>query len=202
MRTVAGPSSAVQWVLTGGPYTVWSPCAACPGGVPAAPRKESYCWRRTAGRRPSWMYVGAVTAGQGGVAVIAGRRAPQCPAPPRPFSSLQCSESTGRQMISPQWHRQVVCRPHEHETVRSNVRSGRRACPRGHRLGARTNLPTAATPILRTLATAPCVKTPESASRTERLRRQKSTRHPSRMIREWSAATGERWLAVVIRFRL
>ena len=36
MRTVAGPSSAVQCELTGGPYTVWSPCAACPGGVPAA----------------------------------------------------------------------------------------------------------------------------------------------------------------------
>jgi hypothetical protein len=49
-------------------------------------------------------------------------------------------------MTSPQWHRQVVCRPHEQETVRSSVRSGRRACPRGHRVGARTNLPTAATP--------------------------------------------------------
>ena len=49
-------------------------------------------------------------------------------------------------MTSPQWHRQVVCRPHEQETVRSSVRSGRRACPRGHRVGARTDLPTAATP--------------------------------------------------------
>jgi len=39
MRTVAGPSSAVQCELTGGPYTVWSRCAACPGGVPAAQRK-------------------------------------------------------------------------------------------------------------------------------------------------------------------
>lgn len=24
MRTVAGPASVVQWVLSGGPYTVWS----------------------------------------------------------------------------------------------------------------------------------------------------------------------------------
>ena len=24
IRTVAGPSSVVQWVLSGGPYTVWS----------------------------------------------------------------------------------------------------------------------------------------------------------------------------------
>jgi hypothetical protein len=49
-------------------------------------------------------------------------------------------------MTSPQWQRQVVCRPHEQETVRSSVGSGRRACPRGHRVGAGTNLPTAATP--------------------------------------------------------
>jgi hypothetical protein len=33
MRTVAGPSSVAQWVLSGGPYTVSSP--ARPGGVPA-----------------------------------------------------------------------------------------------------------------------------------------------------------------------
>jgi hypothetical protein len=26
MRTVAGPWSAEQWVLSGGPYTVWSHC--------------------------------------------------------------------------------------------------------------------------------------------------------------------------------
>ena len=36
MRTVAGPSSVVQWVLSGGPYTVWSQIAAGPSGVPAA----------------------------------------------------------------------------------------------------------------------------------------------------------------------
>jgi hypothetical protein len=24
IRTVAGPSRALQWVLSGGPYTVWS----------------------------------------------------------------------------------------------------------------------------------------------------------------------------------
>ena len=47
--------------------------------MPAAPRKESY-WLEVNRRPPSLVEeVGAVTAGQGGVAVTAGRRAPQCP---------------------------------------------------------------------------------------------------------------------------
>jgi membrane protein YdbS with pleckstrin-like domain len=42
------------------------------GLMPSRPTQIQRCWRRTAGRRPSWMYIGAVTAGQGGVAVTAG----------------------------------------------------------------------------------------------------------------------------------
>jgi len=38
-------------------------------------------------------------------------------------------------MASPQWHRHAVCRPHAQETVRTSVRSGRRACPFRHRVG-------------------------------------------------------------------
>ena len=36
IRTVAGPSSVVQWVLRGGPNTVWSHVRHRPGGLPAA----------------------------------------------------------------------------------------------------------------------------------------------------------------------
>jgi hypothetical protein len=39
-------------------------------------------------------------------------------------------------VTSPQWHRQLVCIPHEQATMRTNVRSGRRGCPRGQRVGA------------------------------------------------------------------
>jgi hypothetical protein len=50
MRTVAGPSSAVQCVLSGGPYTVWSHVRQVQvGGVSAAQRKLLL----EANRRPS-----------------------------------------------------------------------------------------------------------------------------------------------------
>jgi hypothetical protein len=49
---------------------------------------------------------------------------------------LHPSASAGPYVTSPQWHRQLVCIPHEQATMRTNVRSGRRGCPRGQRVGA------------------------------------------------------------------
>jgi len=49
---------------------------------------------------------------------------------------LHSSASAGPYVTSPQWHRQLVCIPHEQATMRTNVRSGRRGCPRGQRVGA------------------------------------------------------------------
>jgi len=49
---------------------------------------------------------------------------------------LHSSASAGPYVTSPQWHRQLVCIPHAQATMRTNVRSGRRGCPRGQRVGA------------------------------------------------------------------
>ena len=51
-RTVAGPSSAVQWVFSGGPYTVVIARAAGPGGVPAAVSEAGLHARRGPGSAP------------------------------------------------------------------------------------------------------------------------------------------------------
>ena len=70
----------VHWVLSGGRYTVWSQVRQVQVGRPRAAQRKLLL---EANRRPpSLVDVSrAVTAGQGGVAVTAGRRAPQCPAP-------------------------------------------------------------------------------------------------------------------------
>src|SRR4029078_1628829 len=49
---------------------------------------------------------------------------------------LHSYASAGPYVTSPQWHRQLVCIPHAQATMRTNVRSGRRGCPRGPRVGA------------------------------------------------------------------
>ena len=61
-------------------HSVGNPLLRCGAGRQRAPRRavgqarldRSYCWSRTAGRRPSVDVSRAVTAGQGGVAVTAG----------------------------------------------------------------------------------------------------------------------------------
>ncbi len=53
-----------------------------------------------------------------------------------PAAQAAPSASAGPYVTSPQWHRQLVCIPHEQATMRTNVRSGRRGCPRGQRVGA------------------------------------------------------------------
>jgi len=58
MRTTAGPSRHVQWVLSGGPYTVWSHVrhvqVVCP---PPWPRQASR-WPTSTSPGPSWCPLG------------------------------------------------------------------------------------------------------------------------------------------------